>query len=244
MRYLSGKEAYDLDQQLFSTFQYSVVQLVELAGLSVALCINDVLARIGGDKTALVLCGPGNNGADGIVAARHLALHGWEVDLCITKKSSKSDIADSLIAQAVSCGAHLVDLDSLVFGDSISKEGSSLSYNIIVDSIFGFSFDSSRPLRAPFDLCLPGLAKASKSSHVVCVDIPSGWNVSSEKQDPDKELIVPSTLISLTTPKTCALGLPKSTFHYVSGRFIPIELIKRLEIDIPYEGADLFVKIQ
>lgn len=46
---------------------------MELAGLSVACAISKSYSN---DKTnsILVCCGPGNNGGDGLVAARHLFL--------------------------------------------------------------------------------------------------------------------------------------------------------------------------
>jgi NAD(P)H-hydrate repair Nnr-like enzyme with NAD(P)H-hydrate epimerase domain len=57
---------------------FSIDQLMELAGLSVAASLADVyppdtLLRV------LVLAGPGNNGGDGLVAARHLAHWGYDV---------------------------------------------------------------------------------------------------------------------------------------------------------------------
>ena len=53
----------------------SVEQLMEQAGASLA----EAVYRFAGPLPALVLCGPGNNGGDGYVAARHLAERGVEV---------------------------------------------------------------------------------------------------------------------------------------------------------------------
>jgi len=53
----------------------SVEQLMERAGAALA----EAVYRFAGPTPALILCGPGNNGGDGYVAARHLAERGIEV---------------------------------------------------------------------------------------------------------------------------------------------------------------------
>ena len=55
-------------------------QLMELAGLSVA-CSVAAEYSLGAHKRVLVLAGPGNNGGDGLVAARHLHHFGYEVEV-------------------------------------------------------------------------------------------------------------------------------------------------------------------
>jgi NAD(P)H-hydrate epimerase len=67
-----------LDEQLMQKPGFSVEQLMELAGLSVAEAVWHSLPPHT-HKRALVVCGPGNNGGDGLVAARHLYHFGYDV---------------------------------------------------------------------------------------------------------------------------------------------------------------------
>src|SRR5687768_5708335 len=53
----------------------SVEELMERAGAALA----EAAYRFAGPRPALMLCGPGNNGGDGYVAARHLAERGVPV---------------------------------------------------------------------------------------------------------------------------------------------------------------------
>jgi hydroxyethylthiazole kinase-like uncharacterized protein yjeF len=66
----------------------SVAQLMERAGAALA----EAAYRFAGPMPALVLCGPGNNGGDGYVAARHLAERGVAVRIAATTEP-KSDAA-------------------------------------------------------------------------------------------------------------------------------------------------------
>ncbi|XP_059946739.1 NAD(P)H-hydrate epimerase isoform X2 [Mesoplodon densirostris] len=92
VKYLSQEEAQAVDQELFNEYQFSVDQLMELAGLSCATAIAKAypptsLSR--SPPTVLVICGPGNNGGDGLVCARHLKLFGYQPTIYYPKRPNK-----------------------------------------------------------------------------------------------------------------------------------------------------------
>src|SRR3954454_13770277 len=68
----------------------SVEELMERAGAALA----EAAYRFAGPLPALVLCGPGNNGGDGYVAARHLAQRGVKVRVAaLAEPKSEAAIA-------------------------------------------------------------------------------------------------------------------------------------------------------
>ena len=102
--------------------------LMEAAGSAVAVAVGARWPM----RPVTVLCGPGNNGGDGFVAARHLAEAGWPVKLALLGSCEK------LTGEA----AYAASLwkDPPVPFSSASLEGA----GIVIDAIFGAGL--SRPL--------------------------------------------------------------------------------------------------
>merc|ERR1711939_93717 len=77
LKTLGPKPAAELDKELMSEDGgFSIDQLMELAGLSVSQAVYKVHPPSEG-KNVLIACGPGNNGGDGLVCARHLFHYGY-----------------------------------------------------------------------------------------------------------------------------------------------------------------------
>ena len=73
---------------------------MELAGLSVAQATHDYIEKDlnlnPSQARILTVCGPGNNGGDGIVAARHLKLFGYQSSLLYPKPTTNQYFLDIL----------------------------------------------------------------------------------------------------------------------------------------------------
>ncbi len=128
----------------------SVAELMERAGKAVA----EAVLRYGGGRETLILCGPGNNGGDGYVAARLLKARGVDVRVAALR--------DPKAPAAVAARS---GWDGPVEALSDAEPGP-----ILVDALFGTGL--ARPVEAKTILHLNRLASAAK--YRIAVDLPSG----------------------------------------------------------------------
>ncbi|THG00925.1 hypothetical protein TEA_001328 [Camellia sinensis var. sinensis] len=129
--YLSQREAAEIDDILMGPLGFSVDQLMELAGLSVATAIAEVYRSTEYNRV-LAICGPGNNGGDGLVAARHLHHFGYNLSVCYPKRTPKP-LYDGLVTQLESLCVPFLSVEDLSM--DLSND-----FDILVDAMFGFSF--------------------------------------------------------------------------------------------------------
>ena len=131
--------------------------LMENAGRAVA---REAARMAPSGSTVAVLCGPGNNGGDGFVAARHLAAMGYAVELALlgSLEQLKGDAAQMAKAWTGSTQplSRVADLVAQV--------------DIIVDALFGAGF--TRPLDGPAAEAVGHINESGRP--VLAVDVPSG----------------------------------------------------------------------
>jgi NAD(P)H-hydrate epimerase len=180
---LTRDEVRELDRRATEEFGVPGLTLMENAGRGCA----ELLMRLNPEKKpALILCGPGNNGGDGFVIARHLIKNQWPVSACAFSEVGMAGSGDSLAAnpklsqdatknyillrrvQAV----RLVSPRFWSTDQRLRKQvfGEIESSGWIVDALFGTGL--CRPLGSPYDEVV---AQVNASGHTVfAVDIPSG----------------------------------------------------------------------
>ncbi|VDM01538.1 unnamed protein product [Schistocephalus solidus] len=168
--------------------------MMELAGLGCSTVIQhvyplDSLQTTGG--AVLICCGPGNNGGDGLVCARHLKLFGYRPTVYYPRTPQKL-LYKNLVTQCEKMGIPFL---SYIPSDVKILES---SYSLIVDALFGFGFRP--PLRDNFAEVAQQIATLKLP--LVCIDVPSGWEMTENTTSED--LLQPDCLISLTAPKLCA----------------------------------------
>jgi NAD(P)H-hydrate epimerase len=129
-------------------------ELMENAGRAVAEAVR---ARWQ-PRPVLVLCGPGNNGGDGFVAARHLAEAGWPVRVGLLGDRGRLE-GDAAHHAALWRG------DTQALSPELLQDG-----ELIIDALFGAGL--SRPLDGAARDVVAAMGNGGRP--VVAVDVPSG----------------------------------------------------------------------
>jgi NAD(P)H-hydrate epimerase len=184
--WLIRAEVRELDRLATEEFGVPGVVLMENAGRGAA----ELLMQLNPQRLPVaILCGPGNNGGDGFVMARHLQNHDWPVRVWLFAASTDSTatimrlgIAPRLSAD---CDVNFrifvrseTDVDFIDTGrpnrpqNQLKRfvEEAMLNAGWVVDALFGTGLD--RALSSPFD---EAVAAVNASGHpVLAVDIPSG----------------------------------------------------------------------
>jgi NAD(P)H-hydrate epimerase len=128
--------------------------LMEAAGRAVAQAVIERYRK----QSVVILCGPGNNGGDGFVAARHLRAEGWPVRLALLRGAGNLR-GDAARAAGQWKGAVATPSPGLLEGRPL-----------VIDALFGAGL--TRPIEgAAFELI-----ETVNREHlpVVAVDVPSG----------------------------------------------------------------------
>lgn len=133
----------------------SVAALMERAGTGVA----DMVHRLAAGAEVLILCGPGNNGGDGYVAARVLANRGMQV-----RVAALDDPRTEAAAKARQGWTGPVER----FPGEHPEDHEYAP--VMVDAVFGTGL--SRPVDQPVALAIEALASRAKLA--IAVDLPSG----------------------------------------------------------------------
>lgn len=167
--------------------------LMENAGRAVAEAVRHIFRAVD-SKRILLLIGPGNNGGDGLVAARYL--HDWgavvSVYLCAERK------ADANLEMVRKRDIAVIEGWRDENGAQLQK--ALAPADAVIDALLGTG--KVRPLTGIYQEALGQVAEAKKARpalKVVAVDLPSGLNADTGAADP-------------ATPfadYTITLGLPK-----------------------------------
>jgi len=210
MKILTAAEMGAADRRTVEEFGVPLGDLMEAAGGAVVgFCLRQYWAS----ERVTVLCGKGNNGGDGFVAARVLAGAGWTVRVVLLGRMGEvkgeaaaalrrlRDEAPGVAVREVVDEAGLKACSD-VLGDA----------ELLVDAVVGTGFKPPlRGLAAGLRQMVEGL-----SVPVVAVDVPSGWDSDSMEQTVEGAYRA-DAVVTFTAPKMAhVFG------HLTRGTFGPV----------------------
>lgn len=160
---VNSEQMRQIDQYTIEEIGVPGMVLMERAALAVAQA---VMSISGYNDRILIICGTGNNGADGIAVARLLKLQGYTLDILIVGDMKKGTL---LFQKQLGIAKNL--------GISINNKLELTEYTILVDAIFGVGLN--RALDEDYINLIERIN--ATGNKIVSVDIPSGLSADTGK---------------------------------------------------------------
>ncbi|HNX29815.1 MAG TPA: NAD(P)H-hydrate dehydratase [Syntrophomonadaceae bacterium] len=193
MKLVKAAEMQDIDRRAASEYGILSLVLMENAGIRTAEMVPEMLGSAAGKKV-IILAGRGNNGGDGLVAARHLHNSAAEPVIFLMGKVGQLSPDSKVnydILQKMTDRIYPLTEDSQ--REKLSLE--LLDADIIIDAIYGIGFKGS--LNA-FETDIVQLINKTKAP-VIAVDIPSGVEADSGKVN--GEAVKAAATVTFALPK-------------------------------------------
>jgi NAD(P)H-hydrate epimerase len=194
MHVLSAIEMQACDRATTDRFGVASIDLMRAAAEAVAGFAREQFSQA---RRVTVLCGRGNNGGDGMMAARLLGAAGLHVTTLLlgAPEGFGPDVVTAwgeLLASAAPGTVHVVET-----AEEFSKHSDALTADLLVDAVVGTGFKP--PLK--------GLAKSAlewvKGSRapILAVDLPSGWAADATAAGAAGQVFPSDAVITFTAPK-------------------------------------------
>jgi hydroxyethylthiazole kinase-like uncharacterized protein yjeF len=191
--YLTVEEMAGADRVAIERFGLDVLSLMENAGRGVANLARMMLGGKVAGKKICCLVGKGNNGGDGLVAARHLC--NWGAEVVVVLSGEGSELRDAPAKQLATVSRMGIRI--------LGPAGDFGRADLLVDSLLGYG--SRGNPREP----VAGMIRRANASGipVLAVDLPSGLDAT--MGEPGEPCVVAKATITFGLPKVGFLN-PKS----------------------------------
>src|SRR6266568_1050352 len=186
--YVTAEEMRKIDDVTIQEFHVDVLMLMENAGRATATLAKRMLRETTFGKHVGCLVGGGNNGGDGMVAARHLANWGAEVNVIVG--TTRDRMKDVPLGQLEILEKMAIPI---LLGDYNLRD-----YDLLIDGLIGYGLEGN-----PREKVAVMIKDANASGRpILALDLPSGMNATTgEAYDP-----------CIKATATITLGLPKTGF--------------------------------
>jgi len=184
--YVTAEEMRKIDDMSIREFQVDVLVLMENAGRAAAVLARQMLRGQTIGKRVACLVGGGNNGGDGMVAARHLA--NWGAVVKVISGTSKDKMKSVPLGQL-----HILEKMGIPI---LSTDHTLGDYDLLIDSLIGYGLEGN-----PRDRIATIIKDANASGcPILALDVPSGMNATTGK--PYDPCIKATATLTLALPKT------------------------------------------
>ena len=188
------------------TIQHTPIPSIELMERAATACVAwlDHRYPVASARSFTVVCGPGNNGGDGLAIARLLYQRGHAVRtiLCSGGREPSPDAAANLTRLRACAVPVLEVMDGSGLPDFSDGE-------VVVDALFGTGLD--RPLAGPQKQCVVAMNRSR--ARRISIDMPSGLFAGDNDRNDADAIVQADVVLTFQCPKL-ALLLPENE-HFV-----------------------------
>jgi len=197
MKILSAAEMQACDRATSDHFGIPSTQLMRNAAAAIH---NFAREHYPHAANITVLCGRGNNGGDGLMAARLLAHSGSQVTVLLLGDPETMHGDAQIALEELLAPQHneRITLRVILAADELPFHSDTLSADLILDAVLGTGFQP--PLRGLPLAALNWLQSAPALPPVLAVDLPSGWDADSTVATADSTYPADAVL-TFTAPK-------------------------------------------
>jgi ADP-dependent NAD(P)H-hydrate dehydratase / NAD(P)H-hydrate epimerase len=213
MQVLSAAEMQACDRATTERFGIPSIQLMRAASSAVAAFARQQFPRA---RRVTVLCGKGNNGGDGMMAARLLADAGLEVTTLLLG-APESLTGDAAVAWSELNSPKRGQIHVVTNAKALAMHSNALNADLIVDAVLGTGFkpplkglalDALEWLRAGHaPTTAPAFAPAPAPilAPILAIDLPSGWPADETSATVAGPVFPADAVITFTAPKPAHL---------------------------------------
>ncbi len=229
---LTGVQMKQADSWSIQEFGMESLVLMERA----ALCVAQHILSVRKPGKAFLLCGMGNNGADGLAVARILAQNGWSIRVLAVGKSGKAT-REWLYQKKI---LDKMNIEVNLLSSNLSSQYPSA--DVYIDALFGIGL--AREVTGVYRAAIEewNIRRAECGAYGVAVDICSGLDAGSGQMlgaciQADVQItfgygkigqfVYPGAAAAKKT-MICDIGFPKEAIHHIDG--LPFETLEQSDL--------------
>lgn len=227
MRILTSDQMRAVDRRIIEELGLPGLVLMENAALGV---VDGLVRLFPGAERISVLCGPGNNGGDGLAVARHVLARGTRARVFLAAPADR--LGGDAAAELDLCRRLGIAVSQVVEESEVSAFlAVAARSDVVVDALFGTGL--TRPLEGRFAGLVEGLNALTVP--VLAVDLPSGLDAS--RDEPIGPAVEATATVTFAAPKVAHVFSPAARHSgvlLVSDLGVPSTFVDEAEGDVIY----------